>query len=160
MAQKYESLRFNQMVDIIGGTLWFFVWVVRLSINESDTVRYVRWVFTMLWLTFWIISFESWLRFGECTYSMMKSYSGKFGVGCKHIWSEKRGNFILAFYPVERQAFNRAMESDSNKMPFNYFGERGVQGVGRAANKMMGIGPTRMFDELMINVWFNAPMNV
>lgn len=90
------------MVDTIGGFLFFVCWVVRLAIPESNTVRIVRWVFVVIYFIFWFISFESWARFSECDYSMMAPYSGKFGVGCKQIWSDKRSNFIYVFYPVER----------------------------------------------------------
>lgn len=76
---------------------------------------------------------------------MMAPYSGKFGVGCKHIWSQKRQNFMFVFYPVERQAFDNAMKSDINKMPFDQYGERGRLGFGEANMKMMGSGAVKFF---------------
>jgi hypothetical protein len=89
-------------------------------------------VLLAFWFILWFVSFESWVRFGEVNYSMMAPYTGKFGVGCKRIWSEKKSNHILAFYPVERKAFETAMKREENKMPFEYFGEKGRKGVGRA----------------------------
>ena len=95
-------------------------------------MRIARIVLSAFWALLWFISFESWARFGECNYSMMAPYSGKFGVGCKHIWSKKRSNFILVFYPVEKQAFDEAMKDERNKMPFDWWGERQRLGFGRA----------------------------
>jgi hypothetical protein len=63
---------------------------------------------------------------------MMSPFSGNFGVGCKQIWSEKEENFMFVFYPTDRKGYDVAMTNDTNKMPWNHFGENGKQGFGRA----------------------------
>lgn len=52
------------------------------------------------------------------------------------------------------------MKNESNKMPFEQYGERGRIGMGKANAIMMGGGPVWFFNDTRIPVWFNAPMNV
>ena len=67
--------------------------------------------------------------FGELDFTSLGEFSGRCGVGTKHFWAKKCGNYITAYYPIEKTIFNGITKNSSkNLIPYETWGKNSVIG--------------------------------
>ena len=92
---------------------------------------------------------------------MMPAPSGKFGVGCKSVFT-KKGTHCLVYYPVNRGQYNYAMQFESSRMPWRVFGDQHKLAVAKYEGRTTGFvvsGVLHLYDGLTIPAYKNGPID-
>ena len=92
---RKEGLRIAQIPCILCSIIHFWL-------GEILRIKFSVYIF---WFGIFISIFLL-LLYGELDFSPLGEFSGRFGVGAKHFWAKKCGNFVTAYYPITKNIFN------------------------------------------------------
>ena len=126
-----------------------------LADNEIKTVRLVFvsiYAFMQLW------SIHIMALWGDATYDGLENPYGPFGVGIKKVFNPNNGEFMLVFYPTDRQKFEVDVKDRNKHFNTNCFGDE-KQGKANAQMMNMFMGSNDEFDKTMLDRKFPAIEN-
>ena len=67
--------------------------------------------------------------YGELDFTSLGEFSGRCGVGTKHFWAKKCGNFVTAYYPIEKTIFDGINKNTKNNLiPYETWGKNSLIG--------------------------------
>ena len=90
----------------------------------------------------------------------MPEASGKFGVGCKSIWSDT-GTHLLVYYPIDRNLYDRAMKNEAMRMPWRVFDDRHKLACAKYEARTTTVrlsGVLHLFDHLTVAAMKDGPI--
>lgn len=65
--------------------------------------------------------------YGELDFTSLGEFSGRCGVGTSHFWAKKCGNFVTAYYPIEKTISN-GKNTPKNLIPYETWGKNSIIG--------------------------------
>jgi len=113
-----EGIRIAQIPCILCSFIHLFLGEI-FNLNFS---LYIYW-FGIL------VSISLVFLYGELDFTSLGEFSGRCGVGTKYFWAKKCGNYVTAYYPIEKNIFNGIRKNtQKNLIPYETWGRNSLIG--------------------------------
>ena len=113
-----EGLRIAQLPCILSS-------LIHILLGEVLNLKFSLYLY---WFGIFISIFLVFL-YGELDFKSLGEFSGRCGVGTKHFWAKKYGNYVTAYYPIEKTIFNGINKNtQKNLIPYETWGKNSIIG--------------------------------
>ena len=75
--------------------------------------------------------------YGEINFKKLGNFTGKYGVGSCSFWTQKFGNFVTVYYPIDKKLYEELQTDPLNLKPYLNHVENGKLGQAHAVASAM-----------------------
>ena len=92
------------------------------AVTKND-IALVREIFLYFYILFTLCDMCTTCLYGGLNFNTLPKVSGKFGVGIKHLYTDKFKQSVLALYPIEKVKYERVMLDEDKQFKINLYGD-------------------------------------